>query len=231
MPAHVLWCLGRLGARVPLYGPANTVVPQGDRRALDQVASGTLVCPRPRDRRRDLRPGATRAGRQRPGARPRRSASERGHRPAHRPGRRRTRVCGRSASITSSKSAQQAQALGDSLPIGLRLLERRRRDRLDRSELSGHSSPRVSSAISLRVHPVREGNRHVPDVALESGRGSTLRCRRTSGARAAARAFRRGGGLGQRNADRELRRLRLDFLSLRRGPRAQEPLVPGVSTR
>jgi molecular chaperone DnaK (HSP70) len=24
--AHVLWCLGRLGARVPLYGPANTVV-------------------------------------------------------------------------------------------------------------------------------------------------------------------------------------------------------------
>jgi molecular chaperone DnaK (HSP70) len=23
---HVLWCLGRLGARVPLYGPANTVV-------------------------------------------------------------------------------------------------------------------------------------------------------------------------------------------------------------
>ncbi|GIW87168.1 MAG: heat-shock protein [Isosphaeraceae bacterium] len=24
---HVLWCLGRLGARVPLYGPANTVVP------------------------------------------------------------------------------------------------------------------------------------------------------------------------------------------------------------
>jgi hypothetical protein len=26
MGAHVLWCLGRLGARVPLYGPANTVV-------------------------------------------------------------------------------------------------------------------------------------------------------------------------------------------------------------
>jgi hypothetical protein len=25
---HVLWCLGRLGARVPLYGPANTVIPQ-----------------------------------------------------------------------------------------------------------------------------------------------------------------------------------------------------------
>ncbi len=23
---HVLWCLGRLGARVPLYGPANTVI-------------------------------------------------------------------------------------------------------------------------------------------------------------------------------------------------------------
>jgi hypothetical protein len=26
--AHVLWCLGRLGARVPLYGPANTVIPK-----------------------------------------------------------------------------------------------------------------------------------------------------------------------------------------------------------
>ncbi len=25
-PGHALWCLGRLGARVPLYGPANTVV-------------------------------------------------------------------------------------------------------------------------------------------------------------------------------------------------------------
>ena len=28
LPDHVLWCLGRLGARVPLYGPANTVVPR-----------------------------------------------------------------------------------------------------------------------------------------------------------------------------------------------------------
>lgn len=27
IPAYLLWCLGRLGARVPLYGPANTVVP------------------------------------------------------------------------------------------------------------------------------------------------------------------------------------------------------------
>jgi molecular chaperone DnaK (HSP70) len=26
LPGYVLWCLGRLGARVPLYGPANTVV-------------------------------------------------------------------------------------------------------------------------------------------------------------------------------------------------------------
>jgi hypothetical protein len=25
---HVLWCLGRLGARVPLYGPANTTLPR-----------------------------------------------------------------------------------------------------------------------------------------------------------------------------------------------------------
>ncbi len=27
VPGYALWCLGRLGARVPLYGPANTVVP------------------------------------------------------------------------------------------------------------------------------------------------------------------------------------------------------------
>ena len=27
IPVYALWCLGRLGARVPLYGPANTVVP------------------------------------------------------------------------------------------------------------------------------------------------------------------------------------------------------------
>jgi molecular chaperone DnaK (HSP70) len=27
IPAYALWCLGRIGARVPLYGPANTVVP------------------------------------------------------------------------------------------------------------------------------------------------------------------------------------------------------------
>ncbi|WP_435017352.1 Hsp70 family protein [Tundrisphaera sp. TA3] len=26
-PAYAAWCLGRIGARVPLYGPANTVVP------------------------------------------------------------------------------------------------------------------------------------------------------------------------------------------------------------
>ena len=29
LPAHVTWCLGRIGARVPLYGPANTVVAPG----------------------------------------------------------------------------------------------------------------------------------------------------------------------------------------------------------
>jgi hypothetical protein len=26
LSGHALWCLGRIGARVPLYGPANTVV-------------------------------------------------------------------------------------------------------------------------------------------------------------------------------------------------------------
>ena len=44
---HVLWCLGRLGARVPLYGPANTVVRDGGRRALDQGSAQSPVRPRP----------------------------------------------------------------------------------------------------------------------------------------------------------------------------------------
>ena len=39
---HVLWCLGRLGARVPLYGPANTVVP---RETAERWASPSLDRP------------------------------------------------------------------------------------------------------------------------------------------------------------------------------------------
>ena len=35
-PGHALWCLGRLGARVPLYGLANTVVrPEAVERWID----------------------------------------------------------------------------------------------------------------------------------------------------------------------------------------------------
>ncbi|WP_165228708.1 Hsp70 family protein [Aquisphaera insulae] len=39
LPGHVLWCLGRLGARVPLYGPANTVV---HREAAERWLEGLL---------------------------------------------------------------------------------------------------------------------------------------------------------------------------------------------
>ena len=52
--AHVLWCLGRLGARVPLYGPANTVV---RKEAAEQVGRKQLAGPLPAGResgRRDL---------------------------------------------------------------------------------------------------------------------------------------------------------------------------------
>ncbi len=41
---HVLWCLGRLGARVPLYGPANTVVhPDVAGRWVEAVLGGTYA--------------------------------------------------------------------------------------------------------------------------------------------------------------------------------------------
>ena len=119
--AHVYWCLGRLGARVPLYGPANTVVRKEAARALDGHSPGPRLRRRERDRRRHLRTGPTGKGRERPRPRPRRSAS--------------TPVIARLTDLGADEnelkpvreyheleSAQQVQALGDSLPIGLRLV-------------------------------------------------------------------------------------------------------------
>jgi molecular chaperone DnaK (HSP70) len=40
LPAYALWCVGRLGARVPLYGPANTVV---SRDAAERWVNALLV--------------------------------------------------------------------------------------------------------------------------------------------------------------------------------------------
>ena len=120
--AHVLWCLGRLGARVPLYGPANTVVrketaerwteaparagrSQPGRETGDAIFALAQLARVASDRARDLDDSLrqeviarlTELGADETALRPVREYHE-------------------------LETAQQVQALGDSLPIGLRLL-------------------------------------------------------------------------------------------------------------
>jgi hypothetical protein len=119
--AHVLWCLGRLGARVPLYGPANTVVRKETaerwasalldrsfspgREAADAIFALAQVARVASDRARDLDDSL----RVRAIARLQElGADETVLRPVR--------------EFHELESAQQGQALGDSLPIGLRLL-------------------------------------------------------------------------------------------------------------
>lgn len=120
IPAHLLWCLGRLGARVPLYGPANTVVPPktaerwvellvdrdyaGDRETADAIFALGQIARFSGDRARDLadpiREQAldrlTKLGADDSILRPVREFHE-------------------------MEALQEGQALGDALPIGLRL--------------------------------------------------------------------------------------------------------------
>ena len=121
-PNHVLWCLGRLGGRVPLYGPANTTVPKETaerwaaalldrpfapgRETADAIFALAQLARVSGDRARDL-DDALRAG-----SWPASATSA----PTRRP-------CGPSASIHELETEQQGQALGDALPVGLRLLE------------------------------------------------------------------------------------------------------------
>jgi molecular chaperone DnaK (HSP70) len=119
--AHVLWCLGRLGARVPLYGPANTVVRKetaerwtnkllghsfaSGRETADAIFALAQLARVAGDRARDLDDSL------------------------------REQVIARLLALGADESvllpirefreleiAQQGQALGDALPIGLRLL-------------------------------------------------------------------------------------------------------------
>jgi hypothetical protein len=121
LPNYTLWCLGRFGARVPLYGPANTVVPPSKaarwaRALLDRTyASGretadasfalAQIARVSGDRARDLDDSL------------------------------RLEVLGRLEALGADEetlrpvrefheleAAQQGQALGDALPTGLRLL-------------------------------------------------------------------------------------------------------------
>ncbi len=117
---HVLWSLGRLGARVPLYGPANTVVhPQtaarwaeallgrdfaGGRETDDAIFALTQLGRVSGDRARDL----DETLRQRIIARLESlGADESSLRPVR--------------EYHELETAQQGQALGDALPVGLRL--------------------------------------------------------------------------------------------------------------
>jgi molecular chaperone DnaK (HSP70) len=120
-PSHAAWCLGRLGARVPLYGPANTAVPAATatawaeillrnqpataRETTDLALALALVGRVANDRARDVEPEL------------------------------RGRLLARLDELNADEGLkrlvreyhdlggeQQGQALGDALPVGLRLL-------------------------------------------------------------------------------------------------------------
>ncbi|HEU5115835.1 MAG TPA: Hsp70 family protein, partial [Isosphaeraceae bacterium] len=117
---HVLWCLGRYGARVPLFGPANTVVPTeaatrwaeailaraypSNRDVTDAIFALSQIAGVSGDRVRDLAPDLR-------------------ERVAHR-----LEALGAEPHAISSVREfqeravrEQGQALGDALPVGLRL--------------------------------------------------------------------------------------------------------------
>ena len=119
--AHVYWCLGRLGARVPLYGPANTVVHReaterwtekllatsfaAGRETGDAVFALAQLARVANDRARDLEEPLRQTVIARLIAL---GADENEIKPVR--------------EYHELENAQQVQALGDSLPIGLRLV-------------------------------------------------------------------------------------------------------------
>ena len=119
--AHVYWCLGRLGARVPLYGPANTVVGRdaaerwtgvllncsfaAGRETGDAIFALAQLARVASDRARDLDDALRRTVIDRLTAL---GADENELKPVR--------------EYHELEKAQQVQALGDSLPIGLRLV-------------------------------------------------------------------------------------------------------------
>jgi molecular chaperone DnaK (HSP70) len=118
---HVLWSLGRLGARVPLYGPANTTVPT----ATAERWLATLLD-------RDYAPGRESADAVFALGQLARVAGDRARdvEPNHR-----DRVLARMAELGATDEAlqpvrafarreadEQGVALGDALPVGLRLI-------------------------------------------------------------------------------------------------------------
>ncbi|AGA27332.1 Hsp70 family protein [Singulisphaera acidiphila] len=118
---HLLWCLGRLGARVLLYGPANTVVPRETaerwtrsllerpfapgRETTDAIFALAQLARVSGDRARDLDDALRTEVLQRLEAL---GADEVIRRPVR--------------EYHELEAEQQGQALGDALPVGLRLL-------------------------------------------------------------------------------------------------------------
>ena len=121
LAGHVLWSLGRLGARVPLYGPANATVPREaaerwlpkllgrdyapGRESTDAVFALVQLARVSGDRARDVDPEL------------RRSVIERLERLGA--GEAET---GPVREYQEREAEEQGQALGDALPIGLRLV-------------------------------------------------------------------------------------------------------------
>ena len=123
LPPYTLWCLGRLGARVPLYGPANTVASTekasrwlrlaiertfaSGRESIDAIFALAQLARITGDRARDIDEPlriATIIKLKELGA------PEEAMRPIH--------------EFQDFELAQQAQAFGDALPAGLRLTAR-----------------------------------------------------------------------------------------------------------
>ena len=121
IPGYALWSLGRIGGRVPLYGPANTVVhPEKASRWTDVLLS------------RSFAPGRETADAIFAMSQLARVSGDRARELDE---ALRTRVIERLASLgadevqvrpvreyTELAAAQQGVALGDSLPVGLRLI-------------------------------------------------------------------------------------------------------------
>jgi molecular chaperone DnaK (HSP70) len=131
---YSLWCLGRLGARVPLYGPANTVVRTG---AVEQWIKALLE--------RKYAPGRETSDAIFALAQLARFSGDRARDVSDRI---REQVLHRLESLGADEpvmlpvreyreleASQEGQALGDSLPIGLRL----------RQETAGPSAPVLPS--------------------------------------------------------------------------------------
>jgi molecular chaperone DnaK (HSP70) len=120
-PAYVLWCLGRLGARVLLYGPANAVIARGtaehwiagllgrsyasSRDSADAIFALAQLARVSGDRARDIDDALRQRVLERLAEL---GADETTLRPVR--------------EYHELESEQQGQALGDALPIGLRLI-------------------------------------------------------------------------------------------------------------